>query len=162
MVHLAAPPRFALPPPPMPPSEIFDANLLSQLTCSSIRQQQASNPRLILISSMFFVAFALMLTLVIILIQIFRQRKHISSSNSSKSTSISQTMTSSERSISTFQSYETISSRYTGYYLESVNTSATTCSTDRSQTICLHCQQDRQPSSISPPPFYHTLDILPS
>ena len=160
MVHLSAPPRFTLPPPPMPSSDVFDATILSQLTCSSIRQQHQlplSNPRLILISSIVFVVFALLMTLIVILFQILRQRKLSTVANSSKSSAT----TNSDRSMSTSRSYETISSKHNGFYLESIDTSATTYSTDPSHTICFHCQQDREQSPISLP-YYHTLDILPS
>lgn len=158
MFHLPPPPRFVLPPPPMPGSDLFDLNLLTQLTCSSIRQrhQQITNPRLILISCLTFLILALLLTLLVIVIQFSRQRNAATHSNKSKPSPPNAT------SVASSRSYETISSQHTGIYLESIDTSATTYSTDPSQHVCLQCQHDREQSSISPPPYYHTLDILPS
>jgi hypothetical protein len=59
------------------------------------------------------------------------------------------------------RSYETISSEHTGVYVESIDTSATTYSTDPSNIVCLHCQHEHDYSTTSPPPYYHTLDIHP-
>ena len=163
MFHLPPPPRFVLPPPPMPASDLFDLKLLTQLTCSSIRQRhpQITNPRLILISCLTFLILALLLTLLVIVVQFSRQRKDSTASNKSKPPPTTAS-TFHAISVASSRSYETISSRHTGIYLESTDTSATTYSTDPSQHGCLHCQHDRDQSSVSPPPYYHTLDILPS
>lgn len=176
MVHLPAPPRFTLPPPPMPPSDLFDASYLSQLTCSSIRQQQQqqsphlqslqANSRLILISSGTFLIVAILLSILVIVIQYYRQRSSLLESIKKKPLESVGTI-SSDSSLSNSRSYETISSRHTGIYLESIDTSATTYSTDPSHIICYHCQHDHGVMETAtairhPPPYYHTLDILPS
>jgi hypothetical protein len=155
MQHLPAPPAFTLPPPPMPPLEFFDSQIFSQLSCSSIRHRPnaSSNSRLILISSIVFLIIALLFTLLLIVIQLYRQRKVPSSTSTIKTTRPGP-------SVPTSRSYETISSKHTGVYLESIDTSATTYSTDPSQSICLHCQQEREHRIGSPPPpFYHILDV---
>ena len=171
MVHLPAPPRFTLPPPPMPPSDLFDASFLSQLTCSSIRQQQSpqqqnfqANSRLILISSGTFLVIAILLSVLVLVIQYYRQRRSLLQSLKKQPLASVGTM-SSESSVSNSRSYETISSRHTGVYLESIDTSATTYSTEPSRIVCLHCQHDHSvatATAVHPPPYYHTLDILPS
>ena len=161
MVRLPPPPRFNLPPPPMVSSDMFDSKILFRLTCSSIRQQenfrQIPKSRLIAISCIAFLIMILLFTLLFIIIQFYRQRKSSSSNSQSKPP-----MPPNHLPISTSRSYETISSSYTGVYIESIDTSATTYSTDPSNTICLHCHQERDDSITSPPPYYHTLDILPS
>ena len=63
MSRLPPPPQFILPPPPMPPSDILDVKLISQLTCSSIRQQYQqtiNNSRLILFASASVIAAILL------------------------------------------------------------------------------------------------------
>ena len=141
MFHLPPPPRFILPPPPMFSSDIFHSKILLRLTCSSIRQQQIINPRLVIISCTTFFIISILLTLFYIWIQSNRHRQK-SLLNNSKNVSICST-----------RSYETISSRHTGIYLESINTSATTLSTNPSHTICIHCQR-----IYSPLPYYYTID----
>lgn len=162
MVRLPPPPRFNLPPPPMlSSSDIFDTKLIFQLTCSSIRQQepfqQIPKSRLIAISCISFLIIILLFVLIFLLIQFYRQRK--SSSSSSKKPSVEPNT---HIPINPSRSYETISSIYTGVYVDSIDTSATTYSTNPSHTICLHCNHERDVSITSPPPYYHTLDILPS
>jgi hypothetical protein len=163
MVQLPPPPRFVLPPPPMQLFDVFDTKLLAQLTCSSIRQQQhhlLTNPRLILISSLIFLFIAVLLTVLVIIVQVYRQRK--SSSLTSLKSMPPRIISSNDISLSSSRSYETISSKHTGLYLESIDTSATTYSTDPSNIVCIHCQQDREHSTALSRPYYHTLDILPT
>ena len=163
MFRLPPPPRFTLPPPPMPPAGFFDTKFMFRPTCSSMQQHQhLTNPRLILISSITFFVIALLSTLLLVLIQLYRRRGRSSSHAPSKASSTPVT-TSVASTMARCRSYETISSRYTGIYLESIDTSATTYSTDPSHTICLHCQHEHDhPAALIPPPYYHTLDILPS
>jgi len=163
MFRLSPPPRFNLPPPPMLSSDIFDTKFLFRLTCSSIRQQeqyrQIPKFRLIIISCIIFLIIILLFTLLFMIIKFYRQRKSLSYNHESKPPPIQ----SNNFSINSSRSYETISSEHTGVYVESINTSATTYSTDPSNVICIHCHQERDYSTTtSPPPYYHTLDILPS
>ena len=164
MFHLPPPPRFNLPPPPMLSSDIFDTKILFQLTCSSIRQGKSSSQipksRLIAIGSITFLIVILLFILLFILIKLCRRRKSsLDNSQSSKPTTIPHA---NPRSMTSSRSYETISSQHTGVYIESIDTSATTYSTDPSNIVCLHCQQEHDYSTTLPPPYYHTLDILPS
>jgi len=140
MLRLLPPPQFTLPPPPMFPSDIFDSKILLQLTCSSIRQQQI-NPPSILISCIIFFLIAIILTLLFISIQFYCRKKTSTNNLHSKPTS----------TICNSRSYETISS---GVYLESINTSATTLSTNPSSIISNYYHR-----ISSPPPSYY--DILP-
>lgn len=159
MVRLPPPPRFNLPPPPMVSSDLFDSKFV-HLTCSSIRQNrqifsQIPRSRLIAISSITFLLVFLLFIIILLMIKICRRRKI--SLDDSETTKPPSTV------INPSRSYETISSVHTGIYVESVDTSATTYSTDPSNTVCFHCQQEHEYSSTSlPPPYYHTLDILPS
>ena len=162
MVRLLPPPRFNLPPPPMLSSDLFDATLSIRLTCSSIGQQehyrQIPKSRLIAISSITFLLVLLFSIFLFLIIQFCRRRKSFSNTSPSKPTSIQ----SNHIVINHSRSYETISSAHTGVYVESIDTSATTFSTDPSSVVCHHCLQERDYSTISLPPYYHTLDILPS
>jgi hypothetical protein len=164
MFRLPPPPRFTLPPPPMLSADVFDTKLLFRLTCSSIRQDQykkLTNPRLILISCITFLIIAMLFTLVFVLIQSYRRRKSLS--NNDKLKASPPVIPSNHLSMSSSRSYETISSAHTGIYVESIDTSATTLSTNPSNIICLNCHQESDYSNISPPPpYYHTLDILPT
>jgi hypothetical protein len=135
---LPPPPRFTLPPPPM---FSLDWKILLQLTCSSIRKQQITNPYLILVSCVIFFLIAILLTLLFVWIQSNRLK---TLSNNYKSEPIS------TGSISSSRFYETISSQHTGIYLESINTSATTLSTDPNSSLC-----HRMSSSL----YYEILDI---
>ncbi len=54
------------------------------------------------------------------------------------------------------RSYETVSSNRTGAYLESVDTSATTCSIDTTDVICIECYRQHD---YRPTPYYHILNI---
>ena len=166
MFRLPPPPRFALPPPPMLSSDIFDARLLFRLTCSSIRQQQhgqITNMRLVIISCITFLIIVFLFTLLFIIIQFYRRQKSLLHNYQSKPplppTSV---IKSNNLSMNNSRSYETISSLHTGVYVDSIDTSATTYSTDPSNSICLHYHQEHDYSSASPPPYYHTLDILPA
>jgi hypothetical protein len=163
MVHLPPPPRFNLPPPPMLSSDIFNNKVFFQLTCSSIRQQQHHYPqmpksRLIAISCITFLTILLLMILFFLIIRFCRRRRSLTNNYPSKPISTQPNTLSTNRS----RSYETISSMHTGVYVESFDTSATTYSTDPSSIVCHHCHQERDYSTISPPPYYHTLDILPS
>jgi len=164
MFRLPPPPRFNLPPPPMLLSDISETKLFFRLTCSSIRQQeqyqQIPKSRLIAISSITFLIMILLFTLLFIIIKLYRQRK--SSSYNSQSKPPPPPIQSNTCLMNSSRSYETISSEHTGVYVESINTSATTYSTDPSNIICLHCHQEHDFSIISSPPYYHTLDILPT
>jgi hypothetical protein len=160
MVRLPPPPRFYLPPPPMLLSDLFDTKVFFQLTCSSIRQQehyrQIPKSRLIAISCITFLIIILLLILFFLIIQVCRRRRSSLPNNyPSKPISTQSNSLSTNRS----RSYETISSEHTGVYVESIDTSATTYSTNPSSIVCHHCHQERDYSTISPPPYYHTLDI---
>ncbi|CAF1098082.1 unnamed protein product [Adineta ricciae] len=164
MVQLPPPPRFNLPPPPMPPTDFIDMKVISRLTCSSIRQQYqetAMNSRLIfLATAIVIVAILLLIITLIWLLFSSRKRKHevvnekpkISSQFADNLNSMSDLSTCSSRS------YETVSYNHTGIYLDSVDTSATTCSTDVTAEIHseYYQQYDFQPQSTS---YYHVLNI---
>ena len=158
MVRLPAPPRFNLPPPPMFPSEFFDMNLVIRLTCSSIRQEhhddQIPKSRLIAISCITALIIFLLFVILLIIIRIFHRRKSFSNDEHPSKSNPS--------TLNPSRSYETISSQHTAIYVESIDTSATTFSTEPSSIICHHCHQERDYSINSLPPYYHTLDILPS
>ncbi|CAF0753610.1 unnamed protein product [Adineta steineri] len=171
MVRLAPPPTFTLPPPPMFPSDILDMKLVFRFSCSSIRQrqhqhQQIINSRSIMFSCITFLIIILLFALLFLISKFYRIPK--SSSINYKSKSLSQplpppslsNMKSTNLSMNTSRSYETISSIDTGLYVNSIDTSATTYSTDPSNVIYLHCSQGHDYSTISPPPpYYHTLNI---
>ncbi len=161
MFRLPPPPRFTLPPPPMLSSDIFDTKLLFRLSCSSIQQQnrQMPNLRLIVISCIIFLIIILLFTLLFIIIQFYRQRKSLFYNYESKS---SPKTLPNNSSMNSSRSYETISSKHTVGYVESIDTSATTYSTDPSHIICHHCHQEHDNSTTSLPVYYHILDILPS
>ncbi|CAF0818867.1 unnamed protein product [Rotaria sp. Silwood1] len=149
------PPRFTLPPPPMFLSDdIIDRKILFQLTCSSIRQQQQyrqiNNSRLIIISCISFLIFILLF----IIIQFYRRRKSLFYNYKSKPSTISNNET-----LSNNCSYETISTEHTGTCIQSIDTSATTISTDLHNFTCLYYQQERDYSNASSSPYYHTLEI---
>jgi hypothetical protein len=117
---------------------------------------------LIVISCIAFLITILLFTLVFIIIQSYRRRKTVSYNYESKPPSTS-VMKANNLPMNRSRSYETISSQHTGVYVESINTSATTYSTDPSNIICIHCHQEHDYSTTtSPAPYYHTLDILPS
>ncbi|UJR28210.1 hypothetical protein I4U23_009460 [Adineta vaga] len=170
MFRLPPPPRFTLPPPPMLSSDIFDTKLLFRLSCSSIQQrqrqqkQQLINSRSIMFSCI-ILTIILLLILVFIMIKFHRRRKprFTSDHHNSKLSSVPISITASNTlSMNTSQSYESITSGHTGFYVESINTSATTYSTNPSNIIYLPYSEERHYSTISPlPPYYHTLDILP-
>ena len=160
MFRLPPPPRFNLPPPPMLSSEFFDPKFVFRLTCSSIRQnipdQHMSKSRLIAIGCITALIIFLLLIILLVVIQIFRRRKSFSSNDDEEK------LPSTPTTINPSRSYETISSQHTGIYVESIDTSATTFSTDPSSIVCQHCQQERAYSMTSLPPYYHTLDVFPS
>ncbi|CAF3193613.1 unnamed protein product [Rotaria socialis] len=166
MFRLPPPPRFTLPPPPKLSSDIFDRKLLSRLTCSSIRQQQQqhrlfTNPRLIAISSISFLIVLLLCTLLFMLIHFYRRQRSSDYGHTQKPLS-TLNMKPKNSTMHTSRSYESISSQHTGVYIESIDTSATTFSTDQSNVICLYCHRERVYSNASLPPYYHTLDTLSS
>ena len=163
MVRLPPPPSFNLPPPPMLSFDNFDSKLFSQpLTCSSIRQQayypQIPKSRLIAISCITSLLLLLLLLVFFLIVRFCRRRKSLPDNSPSKPTPAQPHGLSTNRS----RSYETISSAHTGVYIESIDTSATTYSTNPSSIVCHHCHEERAYSTTSPPPYYHTLDILPS
>ncbi len=160
MSRLPPPPRFILPPPPVPPSDIFDVKMISQLTCSSIRQQHQQtmiSSHLIVLASASVVATILLFT--ITLIWLLLSRKYKQSHNNCKSKSLQPPISidlMNDLSTCSSRSYETVSSDHTGVYLESVDTSATTCSTDTTGVICIECYRQR---GLQPAPYYHILNI---
>lgn len=157
MSRLPPPPRFILPPPPMPSSDIFDLKIISQLTCSSIRQQYQqtiTSSRLILFASASVIAAILIFTITLIwLLSSRKQKQTYNNHNSKPSTSIDSM---NDLSTCSSRSYETVSSDHTGVYLESVDTSATTCSTDTTGVICIQCYCQH---GFQPAPYYHILNI---
>ncbi|CAF2395950.1 unnamed protein product [Rotaria sp. Silwood2] len=164
---LSPPPRFTLPPPPMPPSNIFDLKIVSQLTCSSIQQQKyqqtMTSSRLILFTSASVIAAILLFIITLIWLLLSRKQKQSYNNHNLKSTqpptSIDSMFDSSTRSSC---SYETISSNHTGVYLESVDTSATTCSIDTTDIICIECNRQH---GLQPAPYYHIFhvpDVVPN
>ncbi|CAF2396081.1 unnamed protein product [Rotaria sp. Silwood2] len=166
MFRLPPPPRFTLPPPPMLSSDDnINRKILFRLTCSSIRQQQhreISNLRLIIISCISFIIIILIFILLFMLIQFYCRRRSLFYKNKSKPQS-TYNMKSNNVSMSSSRSYETISTEHMGTYIESIDTSATTFSTDPSNVVtCLYCHQERDYSNASLPPYYHTLEIPPS
>jgi len=157
MSQLPPPPRFILPPPPMPSSDIFDLKILSQLTCSSIRQQYQqtiTSSHLILFASASVIAAILLFT--ITLIWFLSSRKHKQSYNNHNSKPSTSIDSMNDLSTCSSRSYETVSLDHTGIYLESVDTSATTCSTDTTGVICTECYRQ---NSLQPVPYYHILSI---
>jgi hypothetical protein len=157
MSRLPPPPQFILPPPPMPSSDIFDLKLISQLTCSSIQQQYKqiiTSSHLILFTSAGVIAAILLFTITLIWLLLSRKQKQSYNNHNSKlSTSINSM---NDLSTCSSRSYETVSSDHTGVYLESVDTSATTCSTDTTGVICIECYRQH---SLQPVPYYHILNI---
>ena len=168
MSRLPAPPRFTLPPPPMPSFDAFDKRVISQLTCASIRQpylQTWTTARLLLFGAASTLVFLLVLTIVFIGLLSIRKRKRLSSGKQHvvRSPPPSTGMPSTNHlSRQSSQSYETISSDRTGAYLESVNTSATSCSMN---TTGGHCSDYHRHFHHQPAPYYHILnipDVVPS
>lgn len=158
MPRLPSPPQFTLPPPPMPPSDIFDLKAISQLTCSSIRQQQQiiiTNSQLILLTSACVITAIIIFTITLIIwLLSSRKPKQSYYNQNTKPTIPIDSMN--DLSICSSRSYETVSSDHTGLYLESVDTSATTCSADTTIVICIECSQQR---GLQPAPYYHILSI---
>ena len=154
MSRLPPPPQFSIPPPPVPTSEIFDVKILSQLTCSSIRQhyqQPTTNIRLILLACASVIVAFLLLTLTIIWLMSSRKVKQIQKNSHAKPVnSMNDLSTCSSRS------YETVSSNYTSAYIQSVDTSATTCSIDTTSSVYT---QYYYPHHFHPTPYYHVLNI---
>jgi hypothetical protein len=162
MSRLPPPPQFLLPPPPVPPSEIFDVKIVSQLSCSSIRQQYQSTTsfRLILLASASVIAAILLLTFTLIWLMSSRKSKQLQKNSHAKPVTSIDLMN--DLSTCSSSSYETISSNYTGGYVQSVDTSATTCSIDTTNAICIECYHQH---SFRPTPYYHILsipDVIPN
>ncbi len=157
MSRLPPPPRFTLPPPPIPPSDIFDLKIISQLTCSSIRQhyqQIIPNSRLILFTSASVIIAILLFTITIIWLLSSRKQKQSYKNHNTKPTTSIDSMN--DLSTCSSRSYESVSSDHTGVYLQSVDTSATTCSTDTTGVICIECYHQH---SLQPAPYYQILNI---
>ena len=163
MSRLPAPPRFTLPPPPMPPSHLFDKGIVSQLTCTSIGQPQEqiwTTARLVLMGAASCLIVLLLFTIILIWLWTSRQQKRsLGKQGPSKKSSIpppASINTLDDRTRDGNRSYETISSDHTDAYLESVDTSATTCSIDTSSIICIECQRQH---ILAPRPYYHIVQI---
>jgi hypothetical protein len=141
----------------MPSSDTFDLKIISQLTCSSIRQQYQqtiTSTHLILFASASVIAAILLFTITLIWLLLSRkQTQSCNKHNSKPSTSIDSM---NDLSTCSSRSYETVSSNHTGVYLESVDTSATTYSTDTTGTICIECYRQH---NLQPAPYYHILNI---
>lgn len=164
MPQLPPPPRFTLPPPPMPSSDIFDLKMISQLTCSSIRQHTIANSHLILFASASVIAailiFIITLTIWLLSSSSSRKQKKLNNNHNTKPATSIDSMN--DLSICSSRSYETVSSDHTGAYLQSVDTSATTCSADTTAVICTECHQQY---GLQPTPYYHILnmpDVVPN
>ncbi|CAF0818553.1 unnamed protein product [Rotaria sp. Silwood1] len=160
------PPRFTLPPPPMPPSDIFDRKMVSQLTCSSIQQQYQqtmTHSRLILFTSASVITAIVLFIITLIWLLSSRKQKQSYNNHNLKSTKPPTPINSMfDLSTCSSRSYETISSNHTGVYLESVDTSATTCSIDTTGVICIECNQQH---GFQPAPYYHIFrvpDVVPN
>jgi preprotein translocase subunit SecG len=157
MSRLPPPPRFTLPPPPMPSLDIFNTKILSQLTCSSIRQhhqETMTSSRLILLASATIIVAILLFIITLICLLLSRKQKQSYDNSKSKPHTSLESMN--DLSTCSSRSYETVSSDHTGVYLESINTSATTCSTDVTGVICTECYRHRV---LQPAPYYHILNI---
>ena len=156
MSRLPSPPRFTLPPPPMPSFDIFDKEMISQLTCASIRQpyqQTWTTARLCLLGAASTLVVLLLLTITFIGLLSIRKRKR---SSSEKQHVRSSQPSTNHLSRDSSRSYETISSDRTGAYLESVNTSATSCSMN---TTSGHCPDCHRHYHHQPAPYYHILNV---
>jgi hypothetical protein len=158
MSRLPPPPQFLIPPPPVPPSEIFDVKIISQLSCSSIRQHYQQPPptsfRLILLASTSVIVAFLLLTLTIIWLMSSRKAKQIQKNSHAKPATSIDSMN--DLSTCSSRSYETVSSNYTSAYIQSVDTSATTCSIDTTSSVYIQCYY---PHNFQPRPYYHILSI---
>lgn len=162
MSRLPPPPRFLLTPPPMPPSDMIDLKIISQLTCSSIRQYQrtTSNFRLFVLASGSALIAVLLLT--VTLIWLFSSRKRIQSKKRQLEKPATAINSINDLTMCSSRSYETISSDHTGIYVESIDTSATTCSMDTTDVMCADCYYQR---ALQTTPHYHILnipDVVPS
>ncbi|CAF0744704.1 unnamed protein product [Adineta steineri] len=167
MPRLPPPPRFTLSPPPMPPSDIFDRKLISQLTCSSIRQhgqETILDSHLIFFASATVIAAILLFIITLIWLLSSRKQKQSYDNSKSKPSQVPKSIESmNDLSTCSTCSYETVSPNHTGIYLESVDTSATTCSTDVTTSgVCYECYQHHDQQSI---PYYHVIcipDVVPN
>ena len=164
---LPPPPHFSLPPPPMPSSDIFDIEMVSQLTCSSIRleyRQAMISSHLILFASASVIIAILLFIISLIWLRSSRTQEKSYNNNyhlklTPKSASIDLI---NDCSTYSSQSYETVSSNHMGIYLESVDTSATTCSTDTMGAIYNECYWQHR---LEPAHYYQILnmpDIVPN
>ena len=156
MSRLPAPPQFLLPPPPMPSSDMIDLKIMSQLTCSSIRQYQqtTSNWRLFVLASGSALIAILLLT--VTLIWLFSSRKRIQSKKTHFEKPATAINSINDLTMCSSRSYKTISSDHTGIYVESIDTSATTCSIDTTDVRCMECYYQHV---LQPTPYYHILSI---
>lgn len=154
MFRLPPPPQFNLPPPPMPVSDLIDTELISQLTCSSIRQQSQKtidSSRLILFTSACALTAIVLLTITLIIFLLIRKKKQIDDKPIPKSTIVATTATNPFN-----RSYTSVSSSQTGIYIDSINTSATTCSIDTNSEFCFECHRHRSRATT---PYYQILSI---
>jgi hypothetical protein len=158
--RLPPPPRFTLPPPPMPPSDLFDTNIVSQLTCSSIRQQYeqtTTSSRLILFGTASLIGAILLFAITLIWLLLLRKPKPSYVDQNSKPPRPPISIDSmNDYSTCSSRSYDTISTDHTGVYLESVDTSVTTCSADATGVMCVECYRQH---GLQPTPYYHVLNV---
>jgi hypothetical protein len=156
MSRLPPPPQFILPPPPVPSSDIFDVKVISQLTCSSIRQhyQQSTSFHLILLTSASVIAAIILLTFTLICFISSRKPKQLQKNYHVKPVTSIDSMN--DLSTCSSRSYETVSSNHTGAYVQSIDTSATTCSIDTTGVICIECYHQH---NFQPTPYYQILNI---
>ena len=169
MPRLPAPPRFTMPPPPMPPTHLFEKSIVSHLTCSSIGEQYEqtwTTTRLVLLGGASCLIVFLLFTITLVWLLTFRQQKRSYGKQQPSKKPSSPPIVSANAihdwTTEDNRSYETVSSDHTDAYLQSVDTSVTTCSMDTSSIVCIEC---RRQHILAPRPHYHLLhipDVVPN
>ena len=163
MSRLPSPPRFTIPPPPMPPTDFLGADVFAQLTCSSMRQSVQPTwtlTRLFLFASAICLITILLFTIILIWLLAIRKQKQFHAKQHIKSSQIKPTVTIdsiNDRSTNSQCSYETISTDHTGEYVQSADTSATMCSIATDSAICLECQRHSYHSRRTH--YYHVVNV---
>ena len=169
MSRLPPPPRFTIPPPPMPPADSLSANLFAQLTCSSMRQSVEPTwtlTRLFLFASAICLITILLFTITLIWLLAIRKQKQFHRKQHEKPSQMQPSATTNsinDWSTNSHRSYATISTEPTGEYVESADTSATMCSVETDSAICVECQ--RHPYYPARTHYYHVVnvpDLVPS